>query len=161
MNIGVTAGPRSTTDLSNEKRLMRDVEAKLQELEPSAGPLTTILMRLETVTAVETQIEWMEDQLLPDFDQLTGAMLVGDVVMTVANYAYYRNGDLVKINDYETVLVATTPNSTTVTITRAFGTIPAAAAPAAGNEKAVEKLIQFKNRPPGKAISVFCDFNLL
>jgi len=31
----------------------------------------------------------------------------------------------------------------------------------ATNEEAVKKLIQFKNRPPGKAISVFCDFNLL
>ena len=31
----------------------------------------------------------------------------------------------------------------------------------ATNEKAVKKLIAFKNRPPGKAISVFCDFNLL
>ena len=31
----------------------------------------------------------------------------------------------------------------------------------ATNEKAVKKLIQFKNRPPGKAISVFCDFDLV
>jgi len=31
----------------------------------------------------------------------------------------------------------------------------------AGNEKAVQKLITFKNRPPGKAISVFCNFELI
>ncbi len=31
----------------------------------------------------------------------------------------------------------------------------------AANEKVVKKLIQFKNRPPGKAISVFCNFDLL
>ena len=31
----------------------------------------------------------------------------------------------------------------------------------ATNEEAVKKLIRFKNRSPGKAISVFCDFNLL
>lgn len=30
----------------------------------------------------------------------------------------------------------------------------------ATNEKAVKKLIEFKNRPPGKAISVFCNFDL-
>src|SRR5437762_767193 len=29
------------------------------------------------------------------------------------------------------------------------------------NEKAVQKLIAFKNRPTGKAISVFCDFKAL
>lgn len=31
----------------------------------------------------------------------------------------------------------------------------------ANNEKAVQKLISFKNRPPGKAISVFCNFKLI
>jgi L-threonylcarbamoyladenylate synthase len=31
----------------------------------------------------------------------------------------------------------------------------------AGSESAVKKLIAFKNRPAGKPISVFCDFNLL
>jgi L-threonylcarbamoyladenylate synthase len=31
----------------------------------------------------------------------------------------------------------------------------------ATNEQAVKKLIAFKNRPPGKAISVFCDFELI
>ncbi len=31
----------------------------------------------------------------------------------------------------------------------------------ATNEKAVQKLIEFKNRPPGKAISVFCNFELI
>ena len=31
----------------------------------------------------------------------------------------------------------------------------------ATNEKAVRKLIEFKNRPPGKAISVFTDFKML
>ncbi len=30
----------------------------------------------------------------------------------------------------------------------------------ATNEQAVQKLIKFKNRPPGKAISVFCNFDL-
>lgn len=31
----------------------------------------------------------------------------------------------------------------------------------ATNEIAIKKLIKFKNRPPGKAISVFCNFNLV
>ena len=31
----------------------------------------------------------------------------------------------------------------------------------ATNEKAAQKLIKFKNRPPGKAISVFCNFGLV
>lgn len=129
MNIAVTAGPRNTTTLNTEKRLMRDVENELQQLEPSAGPLTSILMRLQVVNATEVLLEWEEDQLLPDFDQLTAAVAVGDTSMTVANFAYYRKGDLVKINDYETVLVSATPSANPVSITRSYGSIAAVAAP--------------------------------
>lgn len=130
MQISVFAGPRNTTILNTEGRLMRDVESELQELEPSAGPLTSILMKLQVVNATEVLIEWEEDQLLPDFDQTTAAILVGDVTMTVQNYAYYRSGDLVKINDYETVLVTATPTANPVSIQRGFGSIGATAAPA-------------------------------
>jgi hypothetical protein len=129
MNISVVAGPRNTSTLSTEQRLMRDVENELQQLEPSAGPLTTILMKLEVVNATEVLIEWEEDQLLPDFDATTAAVLVGDVTLTVANFAYYRKGDLVKINDYETVLVTATPTNSTLAVTRGYGSIAAAAAP--------------------------------
>ena len=128
MNITVLAGPRNTLDLSNESRLMRDVEDQLQELEPSAGPLTTILMKLQTVNATQFLIEWEEDQLLPDFDQLTAALTAGAATMTVANFAYYRAGDLVKINDYETVLVSATPTANPVSITRSYGSVAAVAA---------------------------------
>lgn len=129
MNIGVSTGPRNTTMLGTEKRLMRDVESELQQLEPSAGPLTSILMRLTVVNATEVLLEWEEDQLLPDFDQLTVALAAGDASMTVANFAYYRKGDLVKINDYETAFVSATPAANPVTLTRGYGSIPAAAAP--------------------------------
>ena len=130
MNIGVVQGARSTTTLSAEKRLMRDVEAKLQELEPEVGPLATILMKLETVNAVEVLLEWEEDQLLPDLDQLTAQLAAADTTMTVANFAYYRAGDLVKINDYETVRVSATPAANPVSITRGYGGIGATLAPA-------------------------------
>jgi len=129
MNISVFAGPRNTTILDTEGRLMRDVENELQELEPSAGPLTTILMKLQVVNATQVLTEWEEDQLLPDFDSAGAAVLVGDTTLTVANFAYYRKGDLVKVNDYETVLVTATPTTATVAVTRGYGSIPAAAAP--------------------------------
>jgi hypothetical protein len=129
MNISVVTGARDVAHASTEKILMRDVEAKLQELEPSAGPLTTILMKLETVNATQVLVEWEENQLLPDFDNLTVALTDVAVSMTVANFAYYRKGDLVKINDYETVLVSATPTANPVSITRAYGSIAAVAAP--------------------------------
>ena len=136
MNISVQAGPRSTQTLITETRQDRDVEDALQQLEPNEGPLTTILSMLGAESAHNSKIEWFEDQLLPDFDVLAGgaggvgvALAVGDATMTVTNYAYYRYGDLVRINDNEIVRVTATPTTTTVSIKRGYGSIPATAAP--------------------------------
>jgi hypothetical protein len=129
MNITVVQGVRAWGTLSNETRLVRDVEDMLQELEPSEGPLTQILSRLQIDTATDgVKIEWFEDQLLPDFDVLSVALAAADATMTVTNFAYFRADDIVQVNDYEQVRVTATPTTTTVAITRAFGTIPAAAA---------------------------------
>lgn len=129
MNISVQAGPRSTATLITETRQDRDVEDALQQLEPNEGPLTTILSMLGSESSHNTKIEWFEDQLLPDFDVLGASIAVGDVTMTVTNYAYFRQNDLVRINDYEVVRVLATPTTTSVSIKRAYSDIPATAAP--------------------------------
>ena len=128
MNISVVQGPRDSGTINTETRNKRFVEAMLQELEPEAGPLTTITSKLGAETATDTKVEWFEDQLLPDFDVLAGTLAAGDATMTVTNYKYYRKGDLVRINDNEIVRVSATPTTTAVSISRAYGTIAAAAA---------------------------------
>ena len=129
MNIQVQQGPRSTATLNTETRADRDVEDALQQLEPNEGPLTTILSMLGAESCHNTKIEWFEDQLKPDFDVLALPIAVGDVTMTVTNYAYFRQNDLVRINDYEVVRVQATPTSTLVSIKRAYSDIPATAQP--------------------------------
>lgn len=128
MNISVVAGARSSQTLLNETRRIRDVESMLQQLEPNDGPLTTILQRLEVVQATDPKLEWLEDQLLPDFDTLAAQLNVGDVVMTVSNFAYYRQGDLVRVNDNEIVRVSATPTNAVVSIQRGYGAVAAAQA---------------------------------
>lgn len=128
MDITVSQGARGVGLLDTETRLVRDVEDMLQELEPQEGPLTQILSRLTTDTATDNKVEWFEDQLLPDFDVLAAALTAGAATMTVTNFAYFRKGDIVRINDYEQVYVSATPTTTSVSITRAFGTVPATAA---------------------------------
>ena len=129
MNIAVQQGPRSTQTLVVETRQDRDVEDALQQLEPNEGPLTTILSMLGAESAHNSKIEWFEDQLLPDFDVLALPIAVGDLTMTVVNYAYFRQNDLVRINDYEVVRVTATPTTTLVSIKRGYSDIPATAAP--------------------------------
>lgn len=127
MNISVVTGARSTQTITTEGRNVRDVEPDLQELEPSEAPLTQILARMESMEASNMLVEWFEDQLLPDFDTLSAALAVGDLTMTVGNFAYYVYGDLVKVADNEVVRVSATPTTAAVSIQRAYGTTALAA----------------------------------
>lgn len=129
--ITVAQGARTVGTLTTEGRRVRDVEKMLWQLEPDAGPLTTMLSRLSADTATDPKVEWFEDQLLPDFDTLAANLAVGDATMTVNNYKLFRSGDIVRINDNEQVRVNTTPTSAAVAITRAQGN--AAQAAVAGN----------------------------
>ncbi len=126
--ISVVTGARSSQTLLTETRRVRDVEDMLQQLEPNDGPLTTILSRLQTDTATDPKVEWFEDQLLPDFDVLAADITAVATTMTVTNYQYFRKGDLVKINDSEVVRVSATPSTTSVSITRGYGSISGVAA---------------------------------
>lgn len=119
---------RDTQQLSTETRRKRDVTPALSQLEPDAGPLTTILTKLRKKGATDPKIEWFEDQLLPRFDVLAGALAAGDVTMTVTNYKYFRKGDLVRVNKNEIVRVTTTPVAAAVAIKRGVGEVAAVAA---------------------------------
>ena len=124
----VVTGPRDTQTLSTETRRVRDVEDVLQQLEPNAGPLTTILSRLQATQVTDPLMEWFEDRLLPDFDTLDADLTSSATTMTVNNFAYFRAGDIVIINDSEQIRVDTTPTTTTVTISRGYGSVSARAA---------------------------------
>lgn len=128
MIISVVQGARDTQTLSTETRRVRDVENLLQQLEPNEGPLTTILSRLQAVTAHDPKLEWFEDQLLPDFDVLNASLGAGASTMTVTNFKYFRKGDIVRIKDSEMVRVSATPTTTAVSIDRAYGTTSASSA---------------------------------
>ena len=121
---------RGTGTLNTESRRVRDVTPSLIQLEPDAGPLTTILSKLKKKPTVDPKIEWFEDELLPRFDELNSSLSAAATTMEVKNFSYFRAGDIVRVNKGELIRVTTTPTSSTVTITRAEGTTAAAAAAA-------------------------------
>lgn len=122
MAVTLISGVRDTGNNSDETRRTRDVTPALSQLEPDAGPLVTILTKLRKKGATDPKIEWFEDQLLPRFDTLATAITnAAATSMIVTNYAYFRKGDLVRINKGEIVRVTTTPTSTTVAIKRGVG----------------------------------------
>lgn len=126
----VVSGIRGTGQLNTESRRTRDVAKAMSKLEPNAGPLLTLLQRVEGKAQVskDPKFEWYEDQLLPRFDTLGGALTAGATTMTVSNYVYFRKGDIVVVNNKERVRVTVTPSTTTVSISRAAGETSAQAA---------------------------------
>ncbi len=128
----IIQGVRDAQTLQTESRRVRDVSPLLFQLEPDQGPLTVLLSKLRMKEATDPKIEWFEDQLNPRFDVLGASVATGDTTITVTNYKYFRSGDIVMINNAEKVLVTATPTSTTVSVTRAYGTTAAQAAPNVG-----------------------------
>lgn len=127
--MAVIAGQRLTSTQTTETRSVRDVKAEINQLEPNQYPLVAILNQASNRLSQtgNVKFEWFEDTLLPRFDVLGADLTAGASSMTVTNYAYFRAGDLVRINKSEIVLVSATPSSTTVSITRAVGGSAAAA----------------------------------
>ncbi len=128
--MAVYSGVRGTGVLDTEERRKRDVSPLIAQLEPDAGPLVTLLMKLKSKATTDPKFEWYEDELLPRFDTLSANLLAADATMTVNHYQYFRGGDIVRINKNELVRVTATPTSSSVSIQRAFGTTAAAAATA-------------------------------
>lgn len=127
-NPTLNQGLRGTSILATESRRARDVAPSLAKLEPDAGPLTTLTLRMGSKKAVDAEFEHFEDELNPRFDSLGGALTGVATSMTVVTYKMFKKGDLVRIANAEIVRVTATPSSTTVSISRAFGETAAAAA---------------------------------
>ena len=125
---------RGTGVLNTETRRKRDVSPLIAQLEPDAGPLITLLMRIRSKSTTDPKFEWFEDELLPRFDILGAAVTVADATITVTNYKYFRAGDIVRVNKDELLRVTTTPTSTTVAIETLAGAASAATAAAKGSQ---------------------------
>ena len=131
--MAVIAGQRFTTHQTTETRQVRDVKEEINQLEPDSYPLVAIMNKAKNRLKVTGNVkyEWFEDTLLPRFDVLGAtALTAAATTMIVTNYAYFRKGDLVRVNKGELVFVSATPTTTSVTIRRAYGTTAAAAAAA-------------------------------
>lgn len=121
-------GVRTTATQNTETRRTRDVFPSLLKLDPDISPFTVLMGKLRKRVVDDPKPEWFEDQSLPVQDILGGAVSAGASTITVTNYKYFRAGDiLLFLQTGEQVLVTATPSSTTVSVTRAWGEVSAAA----------------------------------
>lgn len=128
--MAVQQGQRFTTHQTTETRAVRDVKEEINQLEPDQYPLVAIMNKAKSRLKVtgNKKYEWFEDTLLPRFDVVGSDFSAVATTLVVTNFAYFRKGDLVRVNQNELVFVTATPTTTNVTVRRAYGTIAAAAA---------------------------------
>lgn len=120
---------QTTTGQSTEGRAVRVVAPKIHELEPDKYPLCVVLTKAHgrLVSSGNKKVEWLEDELTPQFDTLAAALTAVATSMTVTDYTKFVKGMLVRVNKQEIVRV-TAAASASVSITRAVGETAAAAA---------------------------------
>ncbi len=121
---------QTTTNQGTEGRAVRSVAPKIHELEPEKYPLCVVLTKAagRLVASGNKKVEWLEDELTPQFDVLGADLTAVATSMTVTNYSRFVKGMLVRVNKQEIVRVTATPTTTSVSITRAVGETAAAAA---------------------------------
>lgn len=113
----------TSVNQGTEGRAVRAVAPKIHELEPDKYPLCVILTKADgrLISSGNKKVEWLEDELTPQFDALGVALAVADTAMTVVDFSKFVKGMLVRVDRQEIVRVKATPTTTSVSITRAVG----------------------------------------
>jgi len=119
-----------------EARQPPDISDTISLLDPDWYPFVQLMNALGAIKDTHNPTpRWMEDELAPSVDTLTVATTAAtDVTFTVAHANYWLVDDIINIpTTNENVLVTgVNTNNNTITVTRAVGTEPPAAAYAIG-----------------------------
>lgn len=121
------SGPRGTIDL-NVDLIAQNMVAKVAQLNPSAGPLTTVVNVMDRYLVTETaEPQHAEDELLPTKDTSPSANTdTTDTTIAVSNPGFYLVGDILYIpRTGEHMRVTSAPGTSPITVTRGWGGPPA------------------------------------
>ncbi len=123
----VDSGARGTRQLLDDA-IVQEMVAGVAQLEPSAGPLTTVMNQLEKVMSTSNpEPQHMEDELLPNVDLVNTAHDAADNTIAVDNPLFYLVGDILHVpRTGENMRVTTAPGTSPVTVVRGVGSAPAA-----------------------------------
>ena len=77
-------------------------------------------------TTTSTKVEWLEDELVPGSDALSGAATTGDTFIVVDNRDYFKVNDLIRVDDEFMRVTAAGTTAGSLEVERSWGS-PAAA----------------------------------
>jgi len=122
--MAVQTGRRGTYDSTVGTRF--DIEDLVYMISPFDVPFLgtygtdrgSVLGSEETV---QTKVEWLEDELVPGSDALSGAAVTADVYITVANRTYFKANDLIRIDDEYLRVTGDGTTADTLLVERSWG----------------------------------------
>lgn len=120
---GTTGNSFSSTTTQIADSQIRYVDKGLEFLDPSSYPLQKAIGYGKGIAV--RKVEWADDRLPPNVDQLAEALDDSETGVDVDNGSRFQAGHLVKVDD-EIMLVASI-STNTLTVTRAFSGTTAAA----------------------------------
>jgi len=115
------------TDIINQSQRVVDMQDSIAELEPNNAPFVTLLRKIGKYQAKSPKVEWLEDESMPRFDTLSGALTNVATAVPVANPAYFRVGDGIRIMSTGEFCDVTAVGAN-LTVTRGIGSTAAQAA---------------------------------
>jgi hypothetical protein len=126
----IIRAPESTENIPAARRV-RDVDDRIQYLDPDVAPLTLILQRARSKATVNSKFEWMEKDLPARWDQINNGAgyASGATSVVVDNGAYFSVGDIVNVprTSEKFKVDAVVVGTNTLTIARGVGSTAAAA----------------------------------
>lgn len=112
-----------------QAQLVIDMDTEVLQYDPPGAPMMKIITkRMGSEPADASTVHWMEDEAMPYWDQLNGAITNVATSIVVDNGAYFRIGDLVKVVSTDEVFRVTNVVANTLTVTRAWAGSGTAAA---------------------------------
>lgn len=109
--------------LSNRRVI--DMNPVIQQLEPDAAPLTTMLQKVSRKPAFSQKVEWIEDELLPRLTANVGGStnVATSITVTAGTGQYFRNRDLVQVATTGENMLVTAVATDTLTVVRGQGSV--------------------------------------
>lgn len=127
--ITTVAGVQDTESGTAAEHVI-DMAPDIAMLDPDTSQFMTILQKLPSRVATQVKVNWLEDQLFPNYSSLANSAASGDTSLVVATGegAYFRAQDIVFIESTGEKVIVSSVSSDTLTVARALGGTAAATA---------------------------------
>jgi hypothetical protein len=118
-------GPTIDDSVILQNTRIIDMNPVIQQLEPDAAPLTTMLQKMTRKPAFSQKVEWIEDELLPRLTANVGGStnVATTITVTAGTGQYFRGRDLVQVATTGENLLVTSVATDTLTVVRGVGSV--------------------------------------